>query len=530
MRAPDSRWERFAAESLPSHNSGISSLQRSVATSDARSSRDSFCLRPFSSFSPLPSLLSLLSLAPHRTTFLAARAYAAVFGFAAIAVILESVAYGAPRTTVSTEKIDYGTVRQGKIAEATVYIGNSGDESLAIERIQSSCPCVTTDLPSDPEKCVVQPGKQFPLTIRYDSAGVVGERLATLVITTNDPEEPMAVIDITVNVEALVLTRPEKALTWGMAPRGDEIGKELVLFPGDGSRDIELLEIHVAEPSLIVSAGREETGDGFQIKVRFQIAPEVPLGPIKNELTARVRVSGEEATVQIPVQGEAVGDVLVMPQSILCAPRLVYTQNQPLSKEGIIVRSSRPNQPLPDVLGVVAVGPVQCVIHRNVKPEWGQQVDRHIIEVRTAENAPAGAQSAMVHVMTTSRDQPIVSIPVFFRMMSRVEADPPQVVLEPAENMPASQRVTLRDVTGAALMIKEVRYENDLLEAQVESDRTVDAEHPASIMIRATAVPPAEKKATMVAVVTDQPGADRVLIPVLIREPAARKPEGAETQ
>ncbi len=283
----------------------------------------------------------------------------------------------------------------------------------------------------------------------------------------------------------------------------------------------------MAEPSLIVSTNREESGDGFQIKVQFQIAPEVPLGALKNELTARVRVSGEEATVQIPIQGEVVGDVLVMPQSILCAPRLIYAQNQPLSKEGIIVRSSRPNQPLPEVLGVVAVGPVQCVIHKNVKPEWGQQVDRHIIEVRTAENAPAGAQSAMVHVMTTSQDQPIVSIPVFFRMMPRVEADPPQAVLEPAENTPAFQRVTLRDVTGAALVIKEVRYEEDLLEATVESDRTVDTEHPASIVIRATTVPPAEKKATIVAVVTDQPGADRVLIPVLIREPAARKTEGS---
>lgn len=433
-------------------------------------------------------------------------------------------ACGAPKAIFSTDKIDYGAVRQDTVAETVVQINNTGDEPLSILKIQSSCDCITTDFSSDSAARIVQPGGLFALTMHYDTKGVFGERAGTLVVTTNDPEEPLKAIDVAIDVQALVITQPDKVLAWGMAPRGDEIAKELKILPGDGSRDIELIEIHMANPSLSVTAAREETKEGFRIVARLKLAPDVPLGQMTNEVKARVRVSGEEAIVQVPVQGEAVGDVLVMPQSILCAPRLVYAQNQPLSKEGIIVRSSRPNQPLPDVLGAVAVGPIQCIIHKNVKPDWGTQVDRHIIEVRTTENAPPGAQAGTIYVMTTSKDQPVVTIPVFFRMGARVAAEPAHVVLEPANGTPASQRVVLRDATGTALTIREVKFEQDLLGVKVESDRTADATHPAAIVISAAAVPPDERKAAVVAVVTDQPGAERILIPVLIREPQAANP------
>lgn len=441
---------------------------------------------------------------------------------AVAAAIAVSLAHAAPKAAFDTVKLDYGTLRQGKVGEAVVRISNTGDQALEIQRVQSSCPCVTTDFPDTDPKPVVPPGGQFVLTVKYDSTDVVGDRVATLVVATSDPQEPMTAIDIDVKVEALVLTMPDKALMWGMAPRGDDIGKDLTFLPGTSARDIELIEIHMASPSLTVSTSRVETKDGSRIKAQFRLAPDVPLGPIANSVTARLRVGAEEATLKIPVQGEAVGDVLVMPQSILCAPKLAYIQNQPLSKEGIIVRASRPNDPLPEVLGVVAAGPISCIIHKNVKPDWGQQVDRHIIEVRTAPNAPPGAQSGMVYVMTTSKDQPIVSVPVFFRMASRVVADPVQVVLEPAPNAPASQRVTLRDATGAALTVSEVKYEQDLLQVFVESEKSLDDGHPAALMLTATQVPPEERKATMISVVTDQPGADRILIPVLIRDPLAR--------
>lgn len=432
-------------------------------------------------------------------------------------VVLAGPAYGAPKAVFGTERIDYGKVRQGTVAEFVVQIANTGDEPLTIEKVQSSCLCMTTDLPDDPAARMVRPGEQFPLTVKYDTKDAFGERSGALVVATSDPETPLTAIDVIINVEALVLTRPDKALAWGMAPRGDDTGKELVIFPGDGSKDIELLEIHTADPSLSVIANREETKDGFRIVARFQIAPDVPLGMLANELTARVRVSGEEATVRLPLQGEVIGDVLVMPQSILCAPRLAYDQNQPLSKEGIIVRSSRPDRPLPEILGAVAVGPVRCFIHKNVKPEWGAQADRHIIEVRTTENAPPGAQAATVYVMTDSKDQPIVTIPVFFRMGARVIPEPDQVLLEPADGAPASQRVVLRDATGAPLTIREVKFEQDLLDVQVERASTLDDDHPATVTITAAVAPPDERKATIINIVTDQPGAERVLVPVLIR-------------
>lgn len=45
-----------------------------------------------------------------------------------------------------------------------------GDAPLEIQRVQSSCPCATTDFPEDGAVKTVAPGAAFPLTIEYDTA------------------------------------------------------------------------------------------------------------------------------------------------------------------------------------------------------------------------------------------------------------------------------------------------------------------------------------------------------------------------
>ncbi|MDX9973650.1 MAG: DUF1573 domain-containing protein [FCB group bacterium] len=430
-------------------------------------------------------------------------------------------AYGAPKVSLSTNRIDLGTVRQGTITKAVVEVKNVGDQPLQIVEVKTSCLCATTDLPEDPQKRIVAPGAALPLTILYDSKDYVGDRGAYIIIGTNDPEQALSEIELGVNIQALIVTQPEKIVAWGMAPRGEVISKNLTVQPGAVGADIELLDYRMKADTLTATAEKEATKQGSRIKVKFQITPDAPLGALDNELTMRVRIGNEEATIVMPVRGDVVGDVLVMPPAIVCAPKLGYTQGQPLAKDGIIVRASRENLPPPDVLGVICVGPMEAVVHKNVKPDWGTKADRHIIEVRTAPNAPAGAQGGTLFVMTSSKDTPIVTIPVFFRMEPRVTANPANVVLIPSATAPAVQRVELKDATEAMLTVKDLRFESDILDVQIETPTATDADHPATVVIKATAVPPAEKAATIVSIATDQPGGERVLIPVLIRGPVA---------
>jgi hypothetical protein len=428
------------------------------------------------------------------------------------------VAYGAPKVALSTDKLNLGTIRQGTVAEAGVDIKNVGDQPLQILEVKTSCPCSSTDLPEDPQKRIVAPGAALHLTVRYDTKDYVGDRGAYVIIGTNDPEKALSEVQLGITIEALVLTRPDKMLSWGYSPRGEALDKDLVIEPGTSIKKVELVDVQMQDSSMTATGVTEPTKDGSRVKINFRVAANAPLGALDNKVTARVRVGNEEATVTMPVRGEVVGDVLVMPQAIVCAPRLGYTQGQPLAKDGIIVRASRENLPPPDVLGVVAVGPMEAVVHKNVKPEWGTKADRHIIEVRTTADAPAGAQGGTLYVMTSSKDTPITVIPVFFRMEARVTAEPAKVLLEPS-TQPAVQRVALRDATGAALTVKDVRFENDLIDVKVETPKTVDKDNPATIVITATKVPTPDRMATIISVETDQPGADRVLIPVLVRAP-----------
>lgn len=429
------------------------------------------------------------------------------------------VSHAGPHAAFSTGKLDFGTVRQGEVPEESITITNEGDAPLKIGGVRSSCPCVHVELAASQTSLSIAPGGTEIVLVRYDTAGYYGERAAMIMIETDDPEKPLASIDIEIDIVALVLTNPEQQFNWSMAPRGDEVGGELLYHAGDGSNAIELIEISMEEPTMTVEAGSEETSKGNRIRAKFRVGPDVPLGTLTNRVTARVRVSGEETSITLPVKGEVVGDVLVMPQSIVCAPRLAYERDQPLSESGIIVRASRPEDPLPEVLGVIAVGPLHAVVHKNVTPRGGSTADRHIIEVRTAKTVPSGAQGGTLHVMTTSKDQPIVSIPVFFRMGAQCVPDPAQVLLEPTGGEEAMRRVVLRDSGGAPFSIRDVKFEEDLLSVEIEQPEAPAAGTPPVLIFRAKSVPSPERMATIVAVVTDLPAEAQVLIPVLIRSP-----------
>ncbi len=427
-----------------------------------------------------------------------------------ILAMASAASYGAPRLVTDSYNLDLGRLRGGVVADKIVTLRNEGDQPLEIQKIQSSCPCLTVVAPEQP---TIAPGGSLALTFQYDTKDAVGERQASIAIDTNDPKEPVAVFELKVFVDVLMLARPPEGILWGAAPRGHElIGKNrvLTLMPGVDKKDIELIDIHVEHPGVQVKTEKEkQTDDRWRIKARFTIAPDVPLGRLSTFVVARARVGDEEASVRLPLQGEVIGDVLVAPPSILSAPKLSYRKGDRISE--IMVRSSLENTPPPDILGVVAVGPISTVIHKFA------QENKHIIAVHAGTAARPGPQGATVYVMTDSRDQPITSIPVHFIIAPEVAAEPATVVLTPVPGAPASQSVAIKSVSGSTLTIKDVRFESDIISVQVTAGQQTDTEHPASIAITADRLPDPTRRATLINVVTDSAAAPELLVPVLLR-------------
>jgi hypothetical protein len=398
-------------------------------------------------------------------------------GFVLALCLACQMAMAAPKAVVEPVKIDLGAIKQGTIAETSFTIRNDGDEPLEIGKIQISCPCTTVDVP-DPN--TVAPGASATIPIHYDSKDKLGDNTATIAITLNDPAMPFAVVDVDVLVETLVVTNPDKVYEFGLAPRGYDLKKLVTIGAGEKNTDIEVIDLQMELPTITVTAEKK---------------------------LVKLRIGGEETEVRMPVQGYVVGDVVVLPPAIH-DPIKAYIQGEHISE--ITVRPSVNNTRCPKVLGALAVGPLKASIMPN-PPE-----NKYVISVDTADNAPGGPRSGTIYVMTASKDQPIVGIPVYFKVAKALDAKPENLVFSMAAGIPPAQRVELVNPQGKPFTIKEIRFEVDLVTATIVTPAPVNGA-PAVIEVVPTGKQDPARAAAMVILVTDCPGAEEFLIPILLQ-------------
>lgn len=418
-------------------------------------------------------------------------------------VLWSTMVSAAPKIFVDPSELDMGRVRQGESVEKDLEVRNVGDQPLVIDHLTSSCPCATFKaLP--PEASTIEPGGMRAITIKYTPDAREGDSGAAMVVYSNDPETPALVVDLKVFIEVLVSVRPPGGVHWGLAPRGFPLKKDLIIAPGDPANDITLLDIQCEQAGVIIHSEKLARPEARVLKITFDLAPETPLGPLATAVKARVRVGEEEADLLVPFKGEVLGDMFLSPPAII-SPKTAYAQGQKISQ--ITIQSSTGGAP-PDVLGAMAVGPISAVISKNV------DATQHTVAIHAAENAPPGPQSGTVYVMTTSADQPIVAVPIYFRMGSPVVFEPDQVVLHPGDHTPVQLKVS--DAVRGALTIMNTRFEPDCIEVRLVRPQQTGPEEPAILAVQPAATPDPAKLTTILVVETDAPGAQALNVPILI--------------
>lgn len=413
---------------------------------------------------------------------------------------LACAAHAAPIIEITPAEIDFGRIPQAPPAERAVVIANKGDAPLVIDRTVSSCPCASLDLP--PETAIA-PGQSLDLQLRYDPAGREGEGAATVVVYSNDPATPVAMIEVRVLVAVPLLIRPAAGLSWGMAPRGRELEKELTLLPGIPGAAIDLLAIDVAQPGVSVRHEKRDDNGEESVRAWFTLGPDTPLGALQSTINARVRVGGETLDVAIPFHGNVLGDLLLTPPAII-SPRTAYRPGQRISE--ITVQSSA-GGPAPEVHGAMAAGPLRAVLLPADDPA------KRVIAVHAADDAPFGPQAGRVFIMTSSADEPIVAVPVYWRMGGPVAMTPDHAVLTAAQ---PECDIELRQLDSHALVVRDVRYESELVAVTIERAEQTAEDAPARIAVARAANADPAVRSTIVVIETDQPGAQSLALPILL--------------
>jgi hypothetical protein len=109
-----------------------------------------------------------------------------LFLFSASAtVISQDKKADGPQLTFQDESHDFGTIKEGIIAEFNFKFTNTGNQPLILMDVRPSCGCTTPDWSKEP----VQPGKTGVIHVKYNSAGRPGKFNKSITVTTNIPNE-----------------------------------------------------------------------------------------------------------------------------------------------------------------------------------------------------------------------------------------------------------------------------------------------------------------------------------------------------
>ena len=88
------------------------------------------------------------------------------------------------KITFEKTDLDFGELESGKVVDMEYKFKNTGDETLIIKNISSSCGCTVTKV----DKKEYQPGEEGTIPVKFFSRGYNGKVTKTITVATNDPE------------------------------------------------------------------------------------------------------------------------------------------------------------------------------------------------------------------------------------------------------------------------------------------------------------------------------------------------------
>ena len=100
------------------------------------------------------------------------------------------------KITFEKTELDFGELESGKVVDLEFKFKNTGDETLIIKNISSSCGCTVTKV----DKKEYKPGEEGTIPVKFFSQGYNGQVTKTITVSSNDAENVYTRLKIGGNV------------------------------------------------------------------------------------------------------------------------------------------------------------------------------------------------------------------------------------------------------------------------------------------------------------------------------------------
>ena len=117
--------------------------------------------------------------------------------FILISLFMVTVSWAAnAKITFEKTEIDFGEAQSGKVVELEYKFKNTGDDTLIIKNIATSCGCTVTKV----DKKEYKPGEDGVIPVKFMTQGYNGKVVKTITVSTNDPENVYSRLTLSGNV------------------------------------------------------------------------------------------------------------------------------------------------------------------------------------------------------------------------------------------------------------------------------------------------------------------------------------------
>jgi hypothetical protein len=196
-----------------------------------------------------------------------------ILGFVlALILCLGSFAAGGkgPKIKFIEESIDFGKIKQGEVLNHVFVFQNVGEETLRINKVQSSCGCTAALI----TKQEVAPGEKGEVKVTFNSRGFRGKLNKYIYVDTNDPTRSTIRLSVSANIE--VPPQPRISLDRysadvGLFLEGEEMKAKTVI---SNKGQLELI-VHCTHKDATFFSGEKEIS--FPLKIPAGKSKEVEI-------------------------------------------------------------------------------------------------------------------------------------------------------------------------------------------------------------------------------------------------------------
>jgi len=170
------------------------------------------------------------------------------------------------------ESKDFGEVNRGEILKHVFRFKNSGDETLLVRRVRTSCGC-TAALVSKDE---LEPGESGEIKVTFNTRGYAGYNKKFVYVETNDPGAPQKRLVLTASIDFPPAPRIELknySADLGLVVEGEALQTEILI---ENKGELELTVTPSHREAEYTVGGKKVTG-----AVRI---------PAKKETRVRVKI------------------------------------------------------------------------------------------------------------------------------------------------------------------------------------------------------------------------------------------------